>query len=227
MRKGLVVHATWEAFLTAPPEERSLELLESNILVAWADQKATAPEFDEKIWTKARDETLRMVNNYWEEFGNDTSLTSGHCETTLNHTVIDGVILQARLDYLVGNDDYELKTTGRTPRMEQYLYFNPQLRYQAWLMWKQGLQPVVHPTVLWPTGAARWHWAISPRILKATEDELQRVAGEIQKAEITAREGWHCTLCPFMENCVDRITVGGLTTPSIMKVEEGESAEES
>jgi RecB family exonuclease len=216
MRQGTAVHDSWEEFLHAPVEKRSLELLSVNVDLSWDAQRAEADAFGwdvtEKSWIKARDVSQRMAGHYWDEFGQDVELANVETEVTLSLDLNEDVTLQARLDAvdMIHGVDHELKTTGTAPQLESYLYFRPQMRIQALLLAQKIKQlPKVAVTVLWPTGAIRGYTTVTMSHMERTRREVLAMAEGIQQERFEPTEGWHCDRCSFHDICLDRILRGG------------------
>ena len=205
---GLAVHDAWEKFLQCPPEQRSLDLLRANVVLKWDElQFETAAKGKDT----ARENSLKMVEQYWAEFGNDAGLDTKQTEQTLS-LPFGADSVEARLDKLQGTDIHELKTTGSAPRSPaSYLYFNPQIRIQGLLVKELIGWPTAYVTVLWPTGAVRWQREFTEDELDLTKRDLKRALDEIRAGDIYAHESFLCNGCYFENYCIGRL-MGGLTT---------------
>ena len=233
--RGSAVHDAWEQFVNTPVKKRSSELLQANLSLAWNSlaEEETAKGRDlsdpkeEKSWQKGRAESRKLLEKYWEEFGQDSAVTSGESEKTLsmNFGEFD---LQARLDYWIlerrdidrASVVYELKTTGRSPNQMYYTYFMPQLRYQALLASEAApnaiTEPIVYVTVLWPNGAVRLEKIVLTSELGRTYDEVYRLGKAMMQVsqmnllqvEERAHEGYHCSWCPHFDSCRRRLGGG-------------------
>jgi hypothetical protein len=213
MRGGTAVHAAWEPFLQAPPSERTFELLSMNFDLSWQQQFDEADEMDDaglKKWETARKNSRRMLENYWTMFGKDEELWPGTTEQTIETPVYGDVYIRARLDYLAGRNIHELKTTGSQPDVNRYLFLNPQVKYQALLVKDVlKLDPVIHLTILWPTGAERVSWEPPDSVLDITRQKVGEVAYDMARGDIPPTESWKCGMCPYENECLTRVAAGG------------------
>lgn len=195
---GTAVHSAWEMYVQAPPLDRSPDLMLNNLELALAEAGDGVPP-------DGQNRARSMVRHYLKAFGQDPEVSCGSTETDISMAINERVRFHARLDYVSGGSIYELKTTSRRPNEDDYLYFNPQLRYQGLLV-SQTNRPVrLHVTVLWPGGAERYAWPLGQATLDKTRVEVVELARQIEEAKIVAHEGWHCRFCPFKSRCVERL----------------------
>ena len=103
MRIGLAFHAAWEQFTGLPPEKRSFDLLNSNIILEWDRMREETRKFDVKKWATAKEKTLQIASQYWYEFGTDPDVSGGQPEQWLERPIgffgDTQYVLRARVDY--------------------------------------------------------------------------------------------------------------------------------
>jgi len=225
MLRGTAIHDSWEQFVNAKPSDRSLEMLEANLSLAWnsleEEQRQAGQNMDEpkiiKAWQKNRADSRKMLEAYWEKFGQDVDVSGGAAEVTLS-LPFDDFTLQARLDYLTGMNIHELKTTGGAPRdLTWYNYFIPQVRYQLLLaschQTSAKNPPTAYVTVIWPNGAVRLEKFAGAAELERTYREVLRVGTRMLEmnrlspaaAKEHGHEGYHCLSCRFYDPCLARL----------------------
>lgn len=231
MRTGTACHDAMEQYLLVEPKDRTHELLDFNVGLSFQSQKDEAEEgglfFDDKTikaWATARNNGRSMVERYWNEFGKDEGLWGGHVEypirTHVGTYTANGeeytVDFEARVDYVIGNETHDFKTTSARPwpSLMNYTYFTPQFRQQGWLLWKTtGIIPTTVATVLWPTGADRDDRELTLEELERTGRDIARAAEGIVEAKENGahpREGYQCRNCFAYNTCVTRMAGGSL-----------------
>lgn len=209
--RGTAGHAALEAFYSAEPSGRSLDMLIANFEQSLVEQAPEdIQEWQEEEFRSAAHSGREALQHFWKSFGTDSTLYPVETEVRLArnigdveyHGVADGIWRPGNRVVLLEHK-FPADIYGQAL---EYLYWNSQHRAYAWML-DEKLPVYVQYTFCTPKKALRVEELL---ISRAAMEEEERVAYNIAKSTdlIYPTYGWHCQRCDFNKLCMVRLSGG-------------------